>query len=150
MRATASQYHILIVLIENDHASSLLMPLVMPFNMLSGGNTDQIYLTESYGALIPRSTGARSGSPTGYGFRPSDFWKDFDVQVFNEDKELISVTTSGEPTFLCSYDGGCTLTGATIHLEFLAKSFSSDSATIQVTPLEGEPVSVDFDLTQLR
>jgi hypothetical protein len=110
----------------------------------------QIYLTESYGALIPRPTGARSGSPTGYAFRPSDFWKDFDVQVFSEDKELISVTTSGEPTYLCSDNGGCSLTGATIHLEFLAKSFSSDSATIQVTPPEGDPVAVDFDLVSLR
>jgi hypothetical protein len=110
----------------------------------------QIYLTESYGALISRPTGSRSGSPTGYAFRPSDFWKDFDVQVFSEDKELISITSSGEPTYLCSNDGGCTLTGATIQLEFLAKSFPSDSATIQVNPPEGEPVAVDFDLTQLR
>jgi hypothetical protein len=110
----------------------------------------QIYLTESYGALISRPTGARSGSPIGYAFRPSDFWKDFDVQVFSDDKELVSVTSSGHPNYLCSYDGGCTLTGATLQLEFLAKYFPSDSATILVTPPEGDPVSMDFDLTQLR
>jgi hypothetical protein len=110
----------------------------------------QIYLTESYGALIPRPTGSRSGSPTGYALRPSDFWKDFDVQVFSEDKELISVTSSGEPTYFCSDNSGCILSGATIQLEFLAKSFPSDSTTIQVNPPVGEPVAVDFDLTQLR
>ena len=110
----------------------------------------QIYLTESYGALIPRPTGSRSGSPTGYILRPSDFWKDFDVQVFSEDRELISLTSSGEPTYLCSNDGGCNLTGATIQFEFLAKSFRSDSATIQVTPPEGDPVSVEFNLVSLR
>ncbi len=41
----------------------------------------QIQLTPSYGALIPRPTGSRSGSPIGYAQRPSDFWKDFQVQV---------------------------------------------------------------------
>jgi len=110
----------------------------------------QIYLTESYGALIPRPTGSRSGSPTGFVQRPSDFWIDFDVQVFSEDRELRPFTSSGEPNYLCSENGGCTLTGGTIQFEFLADSFASDSATIQVTPPEGDPVSLDFDLTRLR
>ena len=110
----------------------------------------QIYLTESYGALIPRPTGSRSGSPTGFVQRPSDFWRDFEVQVFSEDRELRHFTSSGEPNYLCSENGGCTLTGATIQFEFLAESFASDSATIQVTPPEGDPVSLDFDLTRLR
>ena len=110
----------------------------------------QIYLTESYGALIPRPTGSRSGSPTGFVQRPSEFWKDFGVQVFSEDRELMPFASSGEPTYLCSYNGGCTLTGATIQFEFLANSFASDSATIQVTPPEGDPVFVDFDLTRIR
>lgn len=110
----------------------------------------QIYLTESDGALIPRPTGSRSGSPTGFVQRPSDFWIDFDVQVFSEDRELRPFTSSGEPNYLCSENGGCTLTGANIQFEFLADSFASDSATIQVTPPEGDPVSLDFDLTRLR
>ncbi len=110
----------------------------------------QIYLTESYGALIPRPTGSRSGSPTSFVQRPSEFSRDFDVQVFSEDRELAPFTSSGQPNYLCSEDGGCTLTGATIQLEFLAESFASDSATIQVNPPEGDPVSVDFDLTRLR
>ena len=110
----------------------------------------QIYLTETYGALISRPTGSRSGSPVGYVQRSSEFWKDFDVQVFSKDRELRPFTSSGEPNYLCSENGGCTLTGATIQFEFLAESFASDSATVQVTPPEGDPVSLDFDLTRLR
>jgi hypothetical protein len=110
----------------------------------------QIHLTDSYPAYIPRPTGSRSGSPVGYVPRPFDFWKDFNVQVFSEDVELRPFTSSGEPNYLCSEDGGCTLTGATMQFEFPAESFASDSATIQVTPPEGNPVSLDFNLSSLR
>jgi hypothetical protein len=110
----------------------------------------QILLTETYPAFIPRPTGSRSGSPIGFVLRPSDFWKDFDVQVFSEDKEIMALTSSGEPNYSCSDDGGCILTGATIQLEFLAQSFASNSSTIEVHPPEGDPVSVDFDLVSLR
>jgi len=110
----------------------------------------QILLTDSYPAYIPRPTGSRSGSPVGYVLRPFDFWRDFNVQVFSEDLELRPFTSAGEPNYLCSEDGGCTLRGATIQLEFPAEFFASDSATIQVTPPEGDPVSLDFDLIALR
>src|SRR6267143_51913 len=110
----------------------------------------QILLTDSYPAYIPRPTGSRSGSPTGFAPRPYNFWKDFDVQVLSEDHELRAFTSSGEPNYLCSEDGGCILTGATMQFEFLAESFASDSATVQVTPPEGDPVSLDFNLSALR
>ena len=112
----------------------------------------QIQLTSSYSALIPRPAGSRTSSPAGFVPRPYDFWKDFDVQVFNgsEDRALRPFTSSGEPNYLCSEGGGCTLTGATLYLEFLADAFSSDSATVQVIPPEGDQVYVDFDLTSLR
>jgi hypothetical protein len=110
----------------------------------------QISLTDSYGPLIPRPTGSRSGSPTGFVLRPYDFWKDFDVQVFSEGGKLKHFTSSGEPNYSCSDEGGCILIGATLQFEFLAESFASDSATIQVDPPEGDPVSVDFSLNSLR
>jgi hypothetical protein len=110
----------------------------------------QIFLTDSYPAYIPRPTGSRSGSPTGFAPRPYNFWKDFDVQVFSEDRELRPFTSSGDPDYFCSLDGGCTLTGATIQFEFLAESFASDSATIQVTSPEGDPISLDFNVGSLR
>src|SRR5712664_1217391 len=105
-----------------------------------------ILLTDSYPAYIPRPTGSRSGSPTGFAPRPYNFWKDFDVQVFSEDRELRAFTSSGEPNYLCSEYGGCTLIGATLQFEFPAEDFATDSAPIDVNPPEGDPVSVDFDL----
>jgi hypothetical protein len=110
----------------------------------------QIQLTDSYGAYILRPTGSRSGSPTGIVTRPQDFWKDFDVQVSSEDKKLRPFSSSGQPVLICSDDGGCVLTGATLQFDFSAKDFASGSATIDVVAPEGDPVSVDFDLDHLR
>jgi hypothetical protein len=109
-----------------------------------------ILLTDSYPAYIPRPTGSRSGSPTGFAPRPYNFWQDFQVQVFVGDKTLEPFSSSGEPDYICSENGGCTLIGATLQFEFSAEDLASDSATIEVNPPEGDPVSVDFDLTSLR
>jgi hypothetical protein len=109
----------------------------------------QIQLTDSYGPYIVRSTGSRSGSPKGFVPRPYDFWKDFDVLVFSEDQKLKPFSSSGQPILLCD-EGGCTLAGATLQFDFSAEDFPSGSAVIDVTPPEGDPVSVDFDLDHLR
>jgi hypothetical protein len=112
----------------------------------------QIQLTQSYGALIPHPTGSRSGSAIGYTPRPYDFWKDFEVRAFNgsEQRALKPSSSFGDPNFLCSEGGACTLTGATLYFEFPADAFTSSSAAIQVDPPEGDPVAVDFDLGSLR
>ena len=110
----------------------------------------QIQLTASYAAFIIRPTGSRSGSPTGFVPRPYDFWKDFDVQVSSDDKKLRPFSSSGQPNVLCSDEGGCELTGATLQFDFYAEDFASGSAIIDVDPPEGDPVSVDFDLDHLR
>jgi hypothetical protein len=109
-----------------------------------------ILLTKSYSNVIVRPTSTRSSSPTGFAPRPYDFWKDFDVQTTVDEKTVRPFTSSGHPNVQCSDQGGCDLTGATIELEFLAESFTSTSATILITPPEGEPVQVDFDLSSLR
>jgi hypothetical protein len=110
----------------------------------------QIQLTASYPSFIVRPTGTRSGSPNGFVPRPYDFWKDFDVKVSSGDKELRSFSSSGQPNVLCSYEGGCELTGATLQFDFSAEDFASGSAIIDVNPPEGDPVSIDFDLDHLR
>jgi len=110
----------------------------------------QILLTDSYPAYIPRPTGSRSGSPTGFVPRPYNFWKDFQVQVFAGDKTLEPFSSSGEPDYICSENGGCTLTGATLQFDFSAQDFAAGSATIEVNPPEGDTVSIDFDLDHLR
>jgi len=109
----------------------------------------EILLTPSYGSLIAAPTSSRSGSPLGYRFRSPGFWRDFSIHVFDGENAPKPVAFSGEPNYLCG-EGGCVLTGATIHLQFPARLFTSDSATIQVSPPESDPVSVDFNLSSLR
>jgi hypothetical protein len=110
----------------------------------------EIDLTDTYSAILTDPPPARSSNPSTYRFRPSNFWTDFDVQVLQNDRLLEPTTFTGKPNYRCSYEGGCTLTGATITLTFPASLFDSDEATIAVTPPEGDPVAVDFDLTRLR
>ena len=110
----------------------------------------QIQLTDSYGPYIVRPTGSRSGSPKGFVPRAYDFWKDFEVQVSSDDKKLRPFSSSGQPNLICSEDGGCTLTGATLQFDFPAEDCASGSATIDVNPPEGDPISIDFDLDRLR
>jgi hypothetical protein len=105
----------------------------------------EIYLTASYGALIPNPGGSPALIP-----RPYDFWKDFRVRVYNGNQIVSPSLSGGHPLYRCGRFGHCRPMGAALELEFPADTFTSDSATIQVLPPEGEPVSVDFDLTRLR
>jgi len=109
----------------------------------------EVLLTDSYGPLIARPTGQRSGAPIGYAFRSPDFWRDIDVQVAVDDRIVKATRSSGEPNYRCS-DDGCQLTGATLRFEFPAGVFNSNTATVQVTPPEGPEVFVDFDLAAVR
>jgi hypothetical protein len=109
----------------------------------------EIFLTQSYGSLFAAPTSPRSGSPLGYRFRSPGFWRDFSIHVFDGENPLTPVDFSGEPNYLCG-EGGCVLTGATIHLQFPAGLFTSDSANIQVQPPGGPELSVSFDLSRLR
>jgi hypothetical protein len=108
-----------------------------------------IFLTPSYGAFTTPPTHSRSGSPLGIQMRPSDFWKTFKFRVLDGDEEITTDDLTGQPHYSCS-DDGCILSGATVYLRFPAEAFTSDSATIEVTPPEGDRVSVDFDLSSLR
>ena len=110
----------------------------------------EIQLTESYGAVLPQPAASRSGSGTGYRLRSPDFWRDFEVQVSQAEKEIEPARLHGEPNYACSDDGGCSLTGATLWLHFPAKAFQADTATVAITPPVGDPVAVDFDLPRLR
>jgi hypothetical protein len=110
----------------------------------------EIQLTDTYGRLIPPPPNWRSRSPEAWVPRPSDFWRDFHVQIYNAAQPLTPYDFHGRATFGCARRGPCILTGATLEFDFRADSFTSDSATIQVIPPEGDPVSVDFDLIHLR
>jgi hypothetical protein len=111
--------------------------------------TVQILLTNSYGPFTVQPVSSDSHSPKGFVYRPSDFWRDFRLRLFQKDKMVLPLNAKGEPTFRCD-DDGCILTGATLTFEFPADAFTDDTATVQVTPPEGDVVSVDFDPTSFR
>jgi len=110
----------------------------------------QIFLTPSYAAVVPTPTGSRSDRHISFRLRPSDFWQTFKYQVFDDNDELTVVNLTGEPTYTCFRGGPCDLNGAAVRIEFPAATFTSDTASILITPPEGDPVAVDFDLASLR
>jgi len=109
----------------------------------------EIVFTQSYGVFIATPTSSRSGSPIGTRLRSPDFWRTFKFRVFDGEEEISTDDLTGEPRYVCS-EGGCTLSGATVRLRFPADAFYTETATIQVVPPEGDPVSADFDLASLR
>jgi hypothetical protein len=110
----------------------------------------EIQLTDTYGALLLQPAASRSGSGTGYRLRSPDFWRDFEVQVSQGEKEIEPARLHGQPNYSCSEDGRCSLTGATLWLHFPAKAFEAEAATVAITPPAGAPVAVDFELSRLR
>jgi hypothetical protein len=107
-----------------------------------------IRFTDSYSTMMidPNPTGGRNAQMIP---RPSDFWRDFNVAVFSDDKSLEPTSYDGHPDYTCD-EGGCYLIGATIQLEFPAESFPSQNITVQVDPAGSDGVSADFDLSLLR
>lgn len=109
----------------------------------------EILFTQSYSAIITTPTHSRSGSPTAVQQRSPEFWRAFKYRIFDGDEEITTDDISGEPQYKCS-EGGCVLTGAIVYFQFPATAFKSESANVEVTSREGDPVSADFDLTSLR
>ena len=110
----------------------------------------EIRLTPSYGAFISSPLSSRSSSLPDFTPRSSLFWKDFHVQIYDGGQSLSPADFDGHANHSCGRRGPCVMTGATLKFEFPADAFTSDSATIHIDPPEGDPISVDFDLTRLR
>ena len=111
--------------------------------------TVQISLTDSYGPYVSSVTGPDPHSLKGIVMRPSDFWRDFRVRVYQKDQMVIPTNAKGEPISRCE-KSACTISGAILTFEYPAAAFTDTSATIQIDPPEGDPVVVDFDLTSFR
>jgi hypothetical protein len=110
----------------------------------------EIRLTPSYGAFIASPPDSRSSSTPAFTPRSSLFWKDFQVQIYGGDQSLSPSDFDGHANHSCGRRGPCVMTGATLKFKFPANAFTSDYATIHIDPPEGDPVSIDFDLTRLR
>lgn len=109
----------------------------------------QICFTVSYGEYIVHPVDSRSNSPKGVEVRPYDFWRQFRVRVFQNDRFTVPMNAYGEPSLRCG-DDGCDVTGATLTFEYPADAFTGNTATVEIDPPEGDPVGVDFDLTAFR
>ena len=109
----------------------------------------QIWFTASYGEYIVHPVDPRSNSPKGFEVRPYDFWRQFRVRVFENDRFMVPRDAHGEPAVRCG-DDGCNLVGSTLIFEYPADAFTENTATVEIDPPEGDPVVVDFDLTSLR
>jgi hypothetical protein len=110
----------------------------------------QISLTTSYSAMVSTNSDSNSRAPSELSPRRSDFWKNFQVVVYNANQPLAPFQSSGKSNSLCGRSGPCRLTGASLELLFPADSFTSDTAVVRVIPPEGDAVSVDFSLPSLR
>jgi len=110
----------------------------------------EIQLTETYPAFIPDPARNGPSSPGNLVLRPLDFWREFQVHFLDGEKELKPFTSSGHPNYLCSDEGGCILTGATLEFEFLASAFPTDTATVRIDLPDGDPLDLDFNLSSLR
>ena len=111
----------------------------------------EIKLTPTYGAFLAPEPSSPSSSQSIPIPRPHDFWRDFQVQISDGDQLLTPSDSHGRANYNCGRHGyPCYLAGATLEFDLPAGAFTSDSATIQVIPPEGDPVSVDFALARLR
>lgn len=108
-----------------------------------------IFFTETYGVYFPTPPPSDSGG-NGMRVRGSKFWREFEFRVFDGDDLREPTSVYGEPQYLCRYHGGCSLVGSQVHLSFPAESFTSDSATVEVTGPDGQAVQATFDLVALR
>ncbi len=96
--------------------------------------TVEIYLTTSYGSLIPNPDSARSHSSSALIPRPADFWKDFRIQVYSGRQLLSPSDSGGRPLYRCGRTGPCRPRGAAIE-----KAIPSPSTSI--SPAFADPLS---------
>lgn len=108
-----------------------------------------IRFTGTYGPMVPSASASSRNRNGAMVPRSSDFWRDFNVAAFLEDKALEPSSYDGHPDYTCD-EGGCYLIGATIQLEFPAESFPSQNITVQVDPPEADSIAADFDLSTVR
>jgi hypothetical protein len=104
----------------------------------------QIDLTATYAPIVSSdANGARLRSP--------DFWRDFRIKLLQGKKEIPAQSVEGSPIYVANdVEGGSSLSGAIVKLEYSAHKIASDSTTIEVLTPDGQDVQTEFDLMKLR
>lgn len=105
-----------------------------------------IYLTPTYPAHTP--IGPVQSEPVLV--RPEDFWRDFDIRLFQEN-EVSPRDVRGRPIYTYPEFGLPGLVGAEVELEFEADDLApSEPARVEILTPDGQRISALFDLEKLR
>jgi len=110
----------------------------------------RIELTNTYGPIESRPAPKGSGVPNGIAPRPTDFWKDFQIQLVQSERDIEPLDTYGEPIFNRDSRGSGSLAGAQVWLVYDANDVASSDATVIVTAPIGQKYSATFALAKLR
>lgn len=103
-----------------------------------------IWLTPSYSLQQPSQSAQKAARGKNAGFRPEDFWQDFQFQLIQGDSALKWQEAYGQPEFSDS------LIGARVWMTYDAAAIKSDDATVEVRTPDGQIVTAKFDLQKLR
>lgn len=104
-----------------------------------------IQLTESYGWQVPSPAGTVR-------LRPDDFWRDFKIQLTQEEKDPVKpVSVSGEPIYsIGDIAVGSGLIGANVRMEYDAKKIENEAAKVAVLTPDGQTIEAEFDLAKVK
>jgi hypothetical protein len=110
----------------------------------------RIEFTPTYGSIESDRDSRDLNSEKGITLRPGDFWQTFNIGLSQNDQWIEPVHRHGEPTFAATEQGGGSMTGALVWLEFDAHEVASEVVTAEVFTPDGQHVLTTFDLAVLR
>ena len=83
--------------------------------------------------------------------RPENFWQNFQFNLKQNGKTLTPHSVRNKPIYSApSKNAPSVLDGATVWLEYDAKSVASESATFEIVTPDSKTISSTFDLQNLR
>jgi hypothetical protein len=83
--------------------------------------------------------------------RPENFWQNFRIAMKQGDRTLTPGSVQNKPIYsAASKDAPSVLDGATVWLEYDAKSVASEPATVEIVTPDSKTISATFDLQKLR
>jgi hypothetical protein len=97
-------------------------------------------------ALKPSSNSTGAAPPADMG----SSWHEYTVRVFDGEELREPASVAGQSQLRCVNHGGCIRVGVAIFLSLPAEVFVSDSASVQVATPDGQLVTAEFDLANLR
>ena len=94
---------------------------------------------------VPAAYSPSTGAGTGGDLRPSEFWRDFSIQLVQAEHALEPTKVNGRSLYFRR-----SLIGAEVELEFDAGQVDSAPVWVEVLTPNGQHIKVGFDLEKLR